>query len=174
MLTENKIFPNLLLEREIQFNTIDWNKKLSDVSKKIGKLKKMMMMIGNHTHQWMHLTEGKSLIQSFPFSISWIEMNDKKESNPKLPASKKETMMIHLVKLLKIWKDSKIWYPEMNEVAWRKEFKPKLCFCSPTDWDKWRKIQSFPSPIRMTEMNEEKSKASFFLANKLRWRKKRV
>lgn len=40
MLTENKIFPNLLFEREIQFNTIDWNKKLSDVSKKIGKLKK--------------------------------------------------------------------------------------------------------------------------------------
>lgn len=102
----------------------------------------------------MHLTEGKSLIQSFPFSISWIEMNDKKESNPKLPASKKETMMIHLVKLLKIWKDSKIWYPEMNEVAWRKEFKPKLCFCSPTDWDKWRKIQSFPSPIRMTDPND--------------------
>lgn len=121
-----------------------------------------------------NLTEGKSLIQSFPFSISWIEMNDKKESNPKLPASKKETMMIHLVKLLKIWKDSKIWYPQMNEVEWRKEFKPKLCFCSPTDWDKWRKIQSFPSPIRMTEMNEEKSKASFFLSNKLRWLKTRV
>ena len=40
MLTENKIFPNLLLEREIQFNTIDWNKKLLDVSKYIGKLKK--------------------------------------------------------------------------------------------------------------------------------------
>lgn len=55
-----------------------------------------------------NLTEGKSLIQSFPFSISWIEMNDKKESNPKLPASKKETIKIHLVKLLKIREDSKI------------------------------------------------------------------